>query len=349
MCCVMPPPSPLATRVRRSVSRSDVLAVVDVTHARSPPEDAGRSFAAGLAVRFASSAVGIVELGADALWPISSTTIIAVSWSRFWLMVTMVPSFIMALMTSVALTDILCASSATVIVSGTVTSRTTGLAPGVAAVVVAMAPAHLRAAPSRRTARAAGVAAQLERAAARGFFLEHLARRLLRGRSPRLSPCFAVGRCSVPSFLTSALGVGVLAFGPPSPRLPRPWRRFSRSRSFLRLARGFAVVLFLELFLLALAKRLRLARLFLARGDFLRRQVRRRGGAARHGAGRAGVGRGGGGASTSGSTTGSIRRRDLLDRARRRSGRARPRDAPARASCAPRPGSCATCRSSPRP
>ncbi len=96
-------------------------------------------------------------------------------------MVTMVPSFIMALMTSVAFTDILCASSATVIVSGTVTSRTTGPrdAAGVAALVVAMAAADLRAAPARRGAGTARIAAQLERATACGFFLEHLARRLL--------------------------------------------------------------------------------------------------------------------------------------------------------------------------
>ena len=41
-------------------------------------------------------------------------------------MVTMLPSFISALITSAAFTDILCASSATVMVSGTSTSRTIG-------------------------------------------------------------------------------------------------------------------------------------------------------------------------------------------------------------------------------
>ena len=51
---------------------------------------------------------------------------IAVSWSSTWLMVTIEPSFINALITSAAFTDILCASSPTVIVSGTDTSRTTG-------------------------------------------------------------------------------------------------------------------------------------------------------------------------------------------------------------------------------
>ena len=59
-----------------------------------------------------------------ALWPISSTTIMAVSWSSGWLMVTIWPSFIRCLMTSEALTAILCASSATVMVSGTCTSIT---------------------------------------------------------------------------------------------------------------------------------------------------------------------------------------------------------------------------------
>ena len=49
----------------------------------------------------------------------------------------------------------------------------------IAAFVVAMAPAHLRTAPARRGAGPARVAAQLERAPACGFFLEHLARRLL--------------------------------------------------------------------------------------------------------------------------------------------------------------------------
>ncbi len=59
-----------------------------------------------------------------ALWPISSTTIMAVSWSSGWLMVAICPSFINCLMTSDALTAILCASSATVMVSGTCTSMT---------------------------------------------------------------------------------------------------------------------------------------------------------------------------------------------------------------------------------
>src|SRR4051812_15938436 len=59
-----------------------------------------------------------------ALWPISSTRIMAVSWSSDWLMVTSWPIFISTLMTSEALIAILCASSDTVMVSGTCTSST---------------------------------------------------------------------------------------------------------------------------------------------------------------------------------------------------------------------------------
>src|SRR5688572_18229931 len=51
---------------------------------------------------------------------------IPVSWSSTWLMVAMVPSFINALITSAALTDMRWASSPTVMVSGTATSRTSG-------------------------------------------------------------------------------------------------------------------------------------------------------------------------------------------------------------------------------
>ena len=69
---------------------------------------------------------GSSSLEATALWPISSTRIIAVSWSSTWLMVTIWPSFIRCLMTSAALTDILWARSATVMVSAICTSRTTG-------------------------------------------------------------------------------------------------------------------------------------------------------------------------------------------------------------------------------
>ena len=48
-------------------------------------------------------ASGSSSLAASALWPISSTTIIAVSWSSCWLMVTIWPSFISCLITSAGL------------------------------------------------------------------------------------------------------------------------------------------------------------------------------------------------------------------------------------------------------
>ena len=60
------------------------------------------------------------------VWPSSSTTSTAVSCSIGWLMVAMTPMFISTLITSVALTAIFCASSATVMVSPMPTSRTTG-------------------------------------------------------------------------------------------------------------------------------------------------------------------------------------------------------------------------------
>jgi hypothetical protein len=45
-------------------------------------------------------ASGSSSAATTALWPISSTTIMAVSWSSGWLMVTIWPIFISALMTS---------------------------------------------------------------------------------------------------------------------------------------------------------------------------------------------------------------------------------------------------------
>ncbi len=60
------------------------------------------------------------------MWPISSTTSVAVSRSMGWLMVAITPMFIMVLMTSVALTAIFCAISCAVMVSPMVTSRLTG-------------------------------------------------------------------------------------------------------------------------------------------------------------------------------------------------------------------------------
>ena len=77
------------------------------------------------------NASGSSSLAASAVWPISSTTIIAVSWSSCWLIVTIWPSFISCLMTSDAFTDILWARSATEIVSGMCTSCAWNSAGGV--------------------------------------------------------------------------------------------------------------------------------------------------------------------------------------------------------------------------
>ena len=60
------------------------------------------------------------------MWPISSTTSVAVSRSIGWLMVAITPMFSMVLMTSVALTAIFCAISCGVMVSPMVTSRLIG-------------------------------------------------------------------------------------------------------------------------------------------------------------------------------------------------------------------------------
>ena len=65
---------------------------------------------------------GSLAAAACALCPISSTIIIAVSWSSTWLIVTIMPMPMSVLITSEALTAILWAKSATEMVSGTSTS-----------------------------------------------------------------------------------------------------------------------------------------------------------------------------------------------------------------------------------
>ena len=121
MCWVMPPASPAATRAWRMRSSNEVLPwstwpMTVTTGARGKDSD--------LVAESSSSvkASGSSRAATMALWPISSTTIMAVSWSKGWLMVTIWPSFINCLMTSEALIAILCANSATVMVSGTWTS-----------------------------------------------------------------------------------------------------------------------------------------------------------------------------------------------------------------------------------
>ena len=110
------------------------------------------------------NASGSSSAAVTALWPISSTTIMAVSWSSGWLMVTIWPIFIRCLITSDALTAILCASSATVMVSGTCTSMTRcfdrcGLHLVVAMIALVAAAATRAAAPAVAADAARGVAA----------------------------------------------------------------------------------------------------------------------------------------------------------------------------------------------
>ncbi len=73
-----------------------------------------------------SSASGLVGLASLTVCPISSITTVAVSRSSTWLIVTRLPRPIKVFITSPALTDIFCASSATAIVSGSTTSRIIG-------------------------------------------------------------------------------------------------------------------------------------------------------------------------------------------------------------------------------
>jgi hypothetical protein len=102
------------------------LAVVDVTHDGDDRRARQRFADDGADLRLRPAGFRIVQLGGNRVVAHSSTMIIAVSWSSIWLIVTIWPSFIICLMTSDALTAILCARSATVMVSGTCTSRTIG-------------------------------------------------------------------------------------------------------------------------------------------------------------------------------------------------------------------------------
>ncbi|MNE54453.1 hypothetical protein D3C80_1492310 [compost metagenome] len=74
----------------------------------------------------ASCSSSAFSLTSVTLWPSSSATSCAVSWSSTWLMVTGVPILNMNLTTSAPFTDICAASSATVMVSPMFTSRMIG-------------------------------------------------------------------------------------------------------------------------------------------------------------------------------------------------------------------------------
>ena len=255
-------------------------------------------------------------------------------------------------MTSAAFTDILCARSATVIVSGTVTSRTIGL--GGRARRSPPSSSRWRvptsAGASRQSSRAAGVvAADLERALARGLVREHRAGRLLRGLRRGCSPGLAAGRCSVPSCRRFGgrlrLRFGGSAFAAASAasafagflglRLRRSASSFLRRTSSSGARRSCCVL-----------------RLGLAARVLLRRTgaTWRGASAPRRRLARCGVGAGGATSARRFDRPASAlddrrglgdRRGDFLDD-RRASALVAP--SRTRASCAPRPGSCAPCR-----
>ena len=122
ICWVIPPASPVATFAARILSSKEVLPwstwpITVTTGGR------GNNSASWPAVPRSKS--GSSNLAACAVWPISSTIIIAVSWSKIWLIVTIWPIPIRSLITSALFTAIAWANSETVIVSGTWTSWTT--------------------------------------------------------------------------------------------------------------------------------------------------------------------------------------------------------------------------------
>ena len=122
MCWVMPPASPATTRVLRMWSSSEVLpwstwpiTVTTGGRGRCSPStcsERSRCFSTS------SSATSFTR------WPNSSTTRVAVSWSKAWLMVAITPMSMSFLMTSPAFTLMPWASSPTVAISPTSTSRT---------------------------------------------------------------------------------------------------------------------------------------------------------------------------------------------------------------------------------
>ena len=223
-------------------------------------------------------------------------------------MVAMVPSFISALMTSAAFTDMRCASSPTVMVSGTATSRTSGSVG--CANVVCSPPRRWRGGGRRRGACQPPTPPPasprvLIGAPARGIVAQHGGRlRLLR------------------------LLVGLRVAGRRLRRVQRGRRRCrrrrrgGRRRRFGRLLLGFACAR-APAFRLQLGG-LQLGELLLARAPLASRS------------------------SISFAIDGRRRRRRRRRRrlgGDRRGGRPRPgRASRRRASCAPRPGPCGTCR-----
>ncbi len=168
------------------------------------------TFASSFAALSARNDSGSSTLAGFARWPISWTTIIAVSWSSTWLMVAIVPIFIIVLMTSAAFTDILCARSPTLMVSGTSTSSTLGSDGAANAVPPSSSrwrpPPPRERQPSRpplasprvlmaRRRATSSTQAEAGFAARLGPFLSDFA---------SFSPGLSTGRCKVPSGLAAA-------------------------------------------------------------------------------------------------------------------------------------------------
>ena len=199
MCWVMPPASPTATRALRMESSSEVLpwstCPITVT-------TGGRDSSVPSSCDSARKLSGSSSFAGFATWPISATTIIAVSWSITWLMVTMEPIFIMTLMTSAAFTDILCARSPRVMVSGTSTSTTLGSAGAANSVAPSSSRWRDPRGPARQPPRPLPESPRVliwRRLAASSTHAVAGRTAFFSGFLPALSAGFAVGRCSVPS------------------------------------------------------------------------------------------------------------------------------------------------------
>jgi hypothetical protein len=98
------------------------LAVIDVAHDRDHRRT-GFSVSAGSTSSLVSMSTSLSETRVM-LWPNSSTSSSAVSWSMVWLTVTIMPMLNSALTRSAPFSAMRLASSCTVIASGTTTSRT---------------------------------------------------------------------------------------------------------------------------------------------------------------------------------------------------------------------------------
>ena len=306
MCCVMPPASPLATRVRRIVSSSDVLPwstwPMTVT-------TGGRGSASPTCAccDLGQQRVGIVELRGRRL----VAHLLGEDHRRF-LVEHLVDRHHRAHLHQ-RLDDLGSLHRHLVREVGDGDrfgnrdvaddrARLHRRAGGVSArIVVATVASALRTAPAGGGGAAGDVAAQLERATPRRFFLEHLAGRLLRrlvallaglrGRTVQR----AFGRLGGRLRRRSLRGGGLRGLGSLRGfRCLRFGRRLRGGFLGLDLLLGLALrlrfLLLLDVFLLARDQLLTLLLLGFPRGDFLDRQHRGGSGGAFAGAGRAGAG-----------------------------------------------------------